>query len=221
MESITIEVAEGRYGSSKEARKNGQIPMVYYAKNIETRHFTTEYQDFRRAFRKAGRSTIITLKDEKGGDYPVLVHQIQYDPVSDDIIHVDLRAIKKGEKIQTEVPLVFIGASKAVREDGGNLNTAKARVHIECLPQNLPHEIEVDISSLVDFHTSLTIADIKVPEGVTILDAKDHVIATVSAPRAEEVETVSTPVVAEPGAEGTGETAESAEKPENSKDVAA
>lgn len=208
MESITIDVNEGAYASSKEARKAGQIPMVYYAKDIEPRHFTTEYQNFRRAYRKAGKSAIITLKDEKGSDYPVLVHEIQYDPVSNDIIHVDLKAIKKGEKIQTLVPLMFVGESKAVREMAGVFNCSKDRVHIECLPQNLCHEIEVDISSLVDFHSTLTVGDIKAPEGVVILDADDINIATVSAPRAAEEETVAP--VAEVAAEG----AETAKKEE-------
>ena len=186
MESIIIQVAEGKYDSSKEARKNGQIPMVYYAKGVEPKHFTTEYQDFRRAYKKAGKSTIITMHDEKGEDYQVLVHEIQYNPVTDEIMHIDLKAIKKGQKITTQVPLVFIGESPAVREDGGIFTSGKDHVEIECLPKDLPHEIEVDISPLIDFHTSLTIADIKVPEGITILDAEDINIASVSAPRVEE-----------------------------------
>ena len=126
METITIEVAEGKYDSSKEARRDGQIPMVYYAKDVETKHFTTEYQNFRRAFNKAGKSTIIDLHDEKGEDFQVLVHEIQYNPVTDEIIHVDLKAIKKGQKIQTEVPIIFVVGHKeadektvAVRQLGG------------------------------------------------------------------------------------------------------
>ncbi len=192
METITIEVAEGKYDSSKEARKDGQIPMVYYAKGVDTKHFTTEYQNFRRAYNKAGRSTIIYLKDEKGEDYPVLVHEIQYNPVSDEIIHVDLKAIKKDQKITTDVPIVFTGESPAVREMMGILVTSKDKVSIECLPGDLIHEIELDISSLVDFHSSITVGDIKVPENITILDAEDITIATVSAPRVEEE-----PVIAE------------------------
>ncbi len=200
METITIEVAEGKYASSKEARRDGQIPIVYYSKDVEPMHFTTEYQDFRRAYKKAGKSTIITLIDEKKEEYQALAHEIQYHPVSDDIIHVDLMAIKKGQKITTDIPLVFVGEAPAVRELAGTLMTNKDLVSIECLPKDLPHEIEVDISSLVDFHTSLTVGDIKVGEEITILDAPEISIASVAAPRAEEEETAA--AEGEEGAEG-------------------
>lgn len=198
MELITIDVAEGKYTSAKEARNEGEIPMVCYAKEMEPRHFTVDYQTFRRAYIKGGKSAIISLKVEGGEDQDVLVQEVQYEPISDDILHVDLKAITKGQKISTDIPLVFVGESKAVKEDGGTLMTSKDTVSIECLPKDLPHEIEVDISSLVDFHTSLTVADINVPETITILDAEDIGIATVAAPRAEEEE----PVAAEGEAEG-------------------
>jgi large subunit ribosomal protein L25 len=195
MESVTIEVSQ-KSGSGKEARLSGQIPMVYYAKNIEPKHFTVDYQNFRRAYRKAGKSTIINMVDEEKNEYQVLVHEIQYNPVSDEIMHVDLKAIKKDEKISTDVPIVFVGESAAVREQSGIFVSNKDSVYIECLPGDLPHEIEVDISPLVDFHSSLTVGDIKISDKITILDAPDISIATVMAPRAEEE-----PVTAE-GTEG-------------------
>lgn len=187
MDAIIIEVAEGKYTNAKDARRDGQIPMIYYAKGIESKQFTVEYQSFRKAYKKAGRSTIITLVDEKKEEFPVLVQEVQYHPITDDIAHVDLKAILKGQKLNTEVPLVFVGDAPAVRELGGTLISSKNTVSIECLPKDLPHEIEVDISSMVDFSVSLTVGDIKVPNGVTILDDESVTIATMSAPRTEEV----------------------------------
>ncbi|MDH5596525.1 MAG: 50S ribosomal protein L25 [Candidatus Peregrinibacteria bacterium] len=206
MEAITIEVSKGRFDSAKEARRAGEVPMVYYAKEVEPIQFTANYQDFRRAYRKAGKSTIITLVDETNEEYPVIVHEVQYGPVSDEIIHVDLKAIKKGQKIQTEIPLVFVGESAAVRELGGTLMHSKDKVAIECLPKDLPHEIEVDISPLTDFHASLTVGDIKVSEEIAILDAEDISIATVIAPRTEEepVEAAESEAAAEEGATAEG-----------------
>jgi large subunit ribosomal protein L25 len=186
MEAIKIEVAQGKFDSSKEARLKGQIPMIYYAKGIEPKQFTVEYQNFRKAYKKAGKSTIIYLVDEKKEEYPVLVHEIQYHPITDDIIHVDLMAIRKGQKISAKIPLVFVGVAPAVRELAGILVTNKDSVSIECLPTDLPHEIEVDVTKLVDFHTSITVADIIAPKGVTIMDAKNISVAIVSAPRKEE-----------------------------------
>jgi len=210
MESIIIDVHQGRYQSAKAARRDGQIPMICYAKEMEPIQYTVDYQTFRRAFLKAGRSAIITLNVDGKGDQDVLVHEMQYDPVSDNITHVDLMAIKKGQKINTEIPLVFVGESPAVKEQGGVFNSAKDKVAIECLPKDLVHEIEVDISSLVDFHTSLTVGDIKVPSTITITDAPEISIATVAAAREEEEEV---PVVAAEG-ETEGEAATEGEKKE-------
>jgi large subunit ribosomal protein L25 len=196
MEAIKVDVAQGKYDSSKAARLKGQIPMIYYAKGIEPKQFTVEYQSFRKAYKKAGKSTIIYLVDEKKEEYPVLVHEIQYHPMTDEIIHVDLMAIRKGQKISAKVPLVFVGIAPAVRELAGILVTNKDSISIECQPTDLPHEIEVDVSSLVDFHTSITIGDIKVPKGITVLDAKNISVAIVSAPRKEE-EVIKTAVPVE------------------------
>ncbi len=204
MDPITIEVSKGMYATSKEARKNGRIPIVYYSKEIEATNFSADYQEFRRAYNKAGKSSIITLIDENKEEYEAIAHELQYHPVTDDIMHVDLMAIKKGQKMTTEVPIKFIGESIAIREMSGIFMSGKDTVNIECLPKDLPHEIEVDISPLVNFNTSLTVGDIKVGEEITILDAEDINIATVSAPRTEEEEPVAEGE-GEAGAEGEGE----------------
>ena len=95
---------------------------------MEPAHFSVDYQDFRRAYKKAGRSAIITLIDESKNEYQALTHELQYHPVTDDIIHVDMMAIKKGQQIETEVPIVFVGESPAVRELGGILVRNKDQV---------------------------------------------------------------------------------------------
>ena len=188
MEAITIKVHPNQYKTAKLARRDGKIPIICYAKEVEPTQYTVDYQEFRRAFIKAGKSAIITLNIEDKDEQAVLVHEFQYTPVSDEIMHIDFMAIKKGQKISTQIPLVFIGEAPAVKEEGGTFMSNHDKVSIECLPKDLPHEIEVDISSLVDFHTSLTVADIKVDEKITILDPPDLSIATVAAPREEEEE---------------------------------
>lgn len=206
MESITIDVTKNQPGSSKETRKSGRLPIVYYAKDVATVNFSADYQDFRRVYKKAGRSTIVTLIDEDKNEYQALVHELQYHPVTDDVIHVDMKAIKKGEKIETEVPIALIGEAPAVRELGGILVRNKDRIWVKCLPKDLPHEIEVDISGLVDYHSSLTVGDIKAPEGIVITDAPDISIVIISAPRREdEPVTPSESVPAEGGEPKEGE----------------
>ena len=76
MEPITIEVTKDQYATSKEARKHGRIPMVYYSKDVEATNFSVDYQEFRRAYNKAGKSAIITLIDEKNEEYAAIAHEL-------------------------------------------------------------------------------------------------------------------------------------------------
>lgn len=204
MDNITLEVKEQEFTNAKQERANGNIPIIYYGKGVQNRSFAVDYQEFRRAFEKGGRSTVYNFQNEKKESVPVLVKDVQYHPVSDEIIHLDVKAVDLNEKVQTSVPLVFVGIAPAVKELGGVLMHNKESVEIECLPNDLVHDIEVDISSLVDFHSSLSVGDIVVPKGIVILDAAEINVATVSAPRSA-VEETATP-------EGAGESAEATEE---------
>lgn len=201
MDTIKLTITEEAFVSAKDARAKGQIPMVYYGKGLDNRHFSVDYQDFRRAYEKGGRSTIITLVNEKNEELPALVHDVQYEPVSDDFMHVDLKAVDMNKVIHTQIPLVFVGISPAVKDEGGVLMTNREMVEVECLPKDLIHEIEVDISPLVDFHTTITVGDIKAPDTITILDAPELNVATVTQPRALIEEEVA-PAEGEEGEEG-------------------
>ena len=153
--------------------------------------------------KKGGRSTIMYFKNEKGEEFPVLVQDIQYEPVTDKMIHVDVMAIDLNKPIHTQIPLILTGESPAVRELGGILVQSKKKVEVECLPNDLIHQIEVDISHLEDFRTSITIGDLNVPDAIKILDAEDVNVATVSAPKEEvEEEVVEEEVEGEEAAEG-------------------
>ncbi|MBU1018078.1 50S ribosomal protein L25 [Patescibacteria group bacterium] len=188
MDKIILEVTEGVYDTAKAARTAGRIPMAYYGKGSENHGFSVNYQDFRRAYEKGGRSTIMYFVNEKKKEFPVLVQDIQYDPVSDHIIHVDVMAVDMKKPITTTVPLVLTGEAPAVRELGGVLVQNKNKVQVECLPNDLIHKIEVDITLLVDFHSSITVGNIQVPDTIKILDAPDINVAIISAPRAVEEE---------------------------------
>lgn len=209
MEKITLEVTEGIYDTAKAAREADRIPMAYYGKGIENHGFSVDYQDFRRAYEKGGRSTIMYFVNEKGNEFPVLVQDIQYDPMTDKMIHVDVLAIDLTKPIRTSIPLVLTGVAPAVKELSGILVQSKKQVEVECLPNDLVHEINVDITTLIDFNTSLTVGDIQVPDTIKILDAPDINVATVSMPKEEVIEEV-----APAGGEEGEEVAEGEEKKE-------
>jgi len=192
MENYTIDVTQGTFASAKEARRADQLPIIYYGSETEPRKFFADLQEFRRTYKKTGKSSIMTLKIDKE-ELPCLVQAIQYHPVTNEMIHIDLKRVDLNKVVRTHIPLKFVGIAPAIKDLGGTLTTARTSLHIECLPKDLVHEIEVDISPLVDFHTSLKVADIKVPAGYKVLDASEINVATAIQPRVEE-EAVGAPV---------------------------
>ncbi len=129
---------------------------------------------------------------------PVIVHSIQVHPVTRRPLHVDLFAVRMTEELTVEVQLVGIGAAPAV-ESGGTLVHPTSSVKVRALPDKLPETLHYDLSSLVDYDSTITVADLEAPEGVTIQAEANDVIARVLAPRVEEV------VVTEAPAEGAAE----------------
>ena len=194
----------------------GYIPAEIYGHGFENIHVSLPVKEFGKVFKEAGESSLITITID-GKMFPVLVHEVKKDVLGDKIIHVDLYRVRMDEKIKTQVPLHFVGESQAVKEKGGVLVKSVEEVEVEALPADLPHELEVDLSKIVELHQSLHGSDIVVPKGVKIFIEPEMGIATVIEPQKEEV--VEAPVAEVPaeGAEGTA-AATSAEEGEAKKE---
>ncbi|TSC79207.1 MAG: 50S ribosomal protein L25 [Candidatus Peregrinibacteria bacterium Gr01-1014_25] len=167
-------------------RRAQRVPCVLYGNKTENTLLHCEEKSVRRAYQKAGESTLVEL-DLDGRKIPVLIHALAADPVTDRIAHVDFYAVDMTKEVETHVPIRLDGESLAIKELGAILVTPLAHVRIRCLPARLPHELVASLTSLQNFHDSLTVANLRAPEGVTILDDPTNVIATVQEPRAEEV----------------------------------
>lgn len=181
-----------RTGDAAAVRATGSIPAVFYGPKAESTPITVNGPEFMKVWRQAGESSVITLTG-LGEDHDALIHDISKDPVKDTVTHVDFYVIEKGKKVQVAVPLEFVGESAAVKTLGGALIKVIHELEIEAMPKDLPHAIEVDISSLVDFDAQIKVSDIKLPAGVTAQVDADEVVALVSAPK-EEVEEESAPI---------------------------
>lgn len=168
----------------KALRKEGFIPAELYGHGVENAHLTVNKKDFEKAFEEAGESTIINLVlgSEKR---PALVHDIQKDFLTDEIIHIDFHQVRMDEKITAHIPLEFIGEAPAAKEFGGILNKTISEIEVEALPGDLPRHFEVDLSLLKELNQSFYVSDLKVPKGVEILVEPETVIATIT-PQAEE-----------------------------------
>lgn len=169
-------------------RQAGQLPAVFYGPKDPSTPIKMSLVDFKRAWKTAGESTVISLEGD-GIDADVLIHQVDLDPVTDIAIHADFYAIEKGKKISVDVPLEFVGVAPAVKDLGAVLVKVAHEIEIEALPKDLPHALEVDISSLISFDSVITAGEIKLPAGVTLKVKPEEVIASVYEPKEEVIET--------------------------------
>lgn len=181
--------------SPKALRRSKQVPCVVYGQKTQM-NVQCPAQELHNAFVKAGESTLVAL-DVEGKKIPVLFKAVDFDPVSDREIHADFYAVNMEKEIETLVPLHFEGEAPAVKTLGGVLVIAHDHVKVRCLPKNLPHSITVNIATLEEFHSSLYIRDLQIPQGVQVMDRADSVLITVQEPRAIEEVAIAAPAVAE------------------------
>ncbi len=186
-------------------RRDGFIPAVIYGFKVENQSLAVSRTEFEKVLRKAGESTIIDLAVEGGASHPVLIHDVQYHPVHSQAEHVDFYAVNMSEKLTASVVLEFTGESSAVKAQGGTLVKVLSEIEVECLPSDLPHNIIVDISPLVNFEHSILVKDLKVPERVTVITDAEETVVKVQPPRDVEAE-LAAPVVEDVSAvEGAAE----------------
>ncbi len=179
---------------NKGENKSGMLKAVYYNSKQKVESIFVDAIEFRKIYRETGSSSVFNLEGE-GKKLQAMVQDIQNDPVKYEPIHVDFYIVEKGSKIDTEIPLEFIGVSEAVKTLGGQLVKVMHELHIEAEADKLPHSITVDISSLTDLDSVIKVSDISLPSGVSLyhVDADDIVLAIAKA----EEEDLSTPVEAD------------------------
>jgi large subunit ribosomal protein L25 len=171
-------------------RKAGKMPAVFYGKKTESTPITIERKDFIKVWSAVGESGVVTIKTTKGS-VDALINAVDVDPVSDIPRHADFYVFEKGKKIEVDVPLEFVGVSPAVKDLGGSLVKTLHEIKISADPQHIPHHIEVDISSLVDFQSQILASELVLPAGVDLIELPEEVVATAAAPKEDEPEEVA------------------------------
>jgi len=186
--NLEVQIRNEKGRRVKDLRQQGLIPAELYGKGIENMHLAVKSKDFKNVFKEAGESSIINIvisDKNKKEEIPVLIHDIQKDYLTDDIIHIDFYRVRMDEKIKTHIPLEFVGESPAVKNYGGILNKSMLEIEVEALPKDLPHNIPVDISQIKELDQSIYVKDLSIPKNVKILVDPETVIATVSLPKEE------------------------------------
>jgi large subunit ribosomal protein L25 len=185
-------------GHAKELRQKGLVPVIMYGKGLETKPLQVEAKSLSRVLNVAGTHQLIALQIGNQEPRLSLAREIQRDPIRRDYLHVDFYVVKMDEKVKAQIPLVMVGVSPAVRDFSGILTQGLDELEIECLPADLIASIEVDISSLAQLDDTLTVADLKVPDTITVLSDPDSMVAKVEPPRLTEEEVEEEVSAAEP-----------------------
>jgi len=214
MLKLTAKLRQETGRQNKVIREQKLIPAVLYGHKIKNLNLSVKEQDFGKIYKQAGETTLIKVSIKDDGEKIVLIYRTERDAVSDKIIHIDFYQVKMDKEISIEIPLVFINKSEAVETDKGVLIKNIQVVEIEALPQNLPSEIEVDISVLKTFDDNIYIKDLKIPEKSKIKNNLEDSVASVIPPRTTaELETLE-----EAPVEKTEEVESDSDKPEKTEE---
>ncbi len=170
-----------------DLRSSGGVPAVYYGNKKPATSITVSAKDFLKVWKEAGETSTIVLETE-GGKIDALIHDIQMDPVRHIPVHIDFLAVDANKEIEVKVPIEFTGESPAVKSGLGMLIKVMHEIEVKALPKDLPHSIAVDISKLVDLHSSFHVKDLALPKGVLVSLHEDDIIASVSEMKEEKEE---------------------------------
>ena len=192
-------------GASRRLRHEGKVPAILYGGHADARALTLSHQkllimlDNERFY-----STILNLKV---GDQTqaAILKDVQRHPFKNAVVHVDFQRVEENEKIRISIPLHFKGeaVSPGVKQQGGLVSHMRTEVEVSCLPKDLPEFVEVDLSNL-SLNESIHLSQLKVPEGVQLVDLakEDSAVVAIHSPRAEEPEPTAAAEGAAAPAEG-------------------
>jgi len=213
---IQIEPREtGTKGKTKRLRRDGKLPGIFYGPKAQTVPLEVDRKDFMSRVADLEGSHLIRIKSGSPllADKVALVKEMQFHPVTGEVLHADFYEVDLSAKIRVKVPLHFVGKAVGVVR-GGILQPIVREVEVECLPMDIPEFFNVEVSEL-DIGDSLHVTGLAMPEGVVAASESDLTLVTVVPPSIEEAPTpVEAPVVAVEGAEAPAAVPEGEKKEE-------
>jgi large subunit ribosomal protein L25 len=188
LRELTIRKRDGAgKGAAKRLRRTGQVPAILYGGAQPVNVAVVPRDIYRLVHGREGSTQLLRVSfAESGESRMVIIRDLQYDPVSENLLHVDLQEVAMDRPIQVSVAVHHVGDAVGVRETFGILEMILREVQVSCLPGNIPAILEADVTSL-RIGDVLTVKDLKAPDGVRILNDPNQAVATVAPPAAEEV----------------------------------
>lgn len=161
----------------KQLRRDGILPGNIYGRDFKSVSVQVPLKDFEKVYKEAGETGVVDL-DLDGKAIPVLIHNVDKDYLKNPL-HADFYKVNLSEKVKTMVPVLVTGEPKAVADNTGLLMNITTEVEVEALPTDLPENIEINVESLANVGDQITVADAKVPAGVTIVTDPGQVIVKI------------------------------------------
>lgn len=179
---------------TQSLKDSGRIPAVVYGPAAKNASIDVDYKDFQKVFKEAGESSLVELQLEGEKEKRlVLIHDLQKNPTTDKVIHIDFFQASLKEEVEVSIPLVFEGISFAEKDLGGTLVKNMNEIKIKALPQNLPHEIKVNIEALKALGDHILVKDLALPKDVKIMRGPDEIVISVAQQQNIEAE-LETPI---------------------------
>jgi large subunit ribosomal protein L25 len=195
--------------ANKRLRREGMVPGVVYGKGEGSTNVQVEAKTFETLYRAAGKTSVVKFRVPGSAQATSgFIKSVQRHPLSGRALHVDYYLVNLNVEMEVDVPLVFTGVAPAVEETGGTLLHNVSSIHVKALPTDIPHEVEVNVSTLTSLDVAIHVKDLSLNRDlVTVMTDGDTLVATVVPPRVEEE---PEPVLVE-GEELEGEAAEGEE----------
>ena len=169
-------------------RRQGITPTHLFGHGIESVALQCDTTQLKHVLAQAGRTRLISLKlDKARNPRNVMIREIQRDPRTGELIHIDFYQVRMTEKIKVEVPIILVGEAPALKSKENRLLHELNSLDIECLPDKVPANVEVDISSLTEAEQSIRVKDIALGEEITVFNDPEVVLVRISS-RPVEVE---------------------------------
>jgi large subunit ribosomal protein L25 len=170
-------------GAARTLRSKGEIPAVIYGHGRESQALSLNARDLDKMLGNIQAESTVIEVTVGSTTSKTLIREIQRHPIRRQILHVDFQQLVAGEKVTVSIPIVLNGIAEGVRLEGGVLDQTLRELEIEVDPSNIPHHVELDVTNMV-IGDSLHVSDIKVPEGVEVVDDPETSVAVLAAPRA-------------------------------------
>jgi large subunit ribosomal protein L25 len=208
--ALEVQPREVTRKANKQLRRNDILPGVVYGHNVQPANVQVPRREFENVYLRAGSSSLVDLKIGDGKPRKVFIHEIQRSSTNHQLTHVDFLVVNLDEEITVNVPIVLTGESPLVANNEGMLIQQTEHLAVRALPMNILPVVEVDISGLVELDQAIHVADLELPDNVSVLTPEDEMIVKITempVMRVEEEEAAETAEEAAEGAEAEGEAA--------------